>query len=584
MAGGAAVGAHGGRSGWRSDVASFGAGRGHDGMTSGPAREMSTMHHRGGSPGGGYAGGGKQMFDGGGGSGGGGYGGGDKQVSYGAGGKQVFDGGGGSGGGGYGGGGAQTHAAPRPSESQRLMTGAPGDPDAKRRRGAELYGVGETGRSGRSISVRTNFYPIRVDPQLRVAQYDLELEPDVVKTETRRRILSEVPMSLVAPAPVSGWATDGAKIMLVANGELKLTPQAAAAGWTYEHGEFAFTAPATGQGDGGSSRGGARRYRGKLTLKRAGAQGVYIDFHHFLSAAGGDARRAQLQVLDIVLKAQASSRCKTLGDAFYDATLERTERPWADRHKISNGLNELWLGYRTANVYTSQGPMLQVDRAASCMLAPIRLSEFILQKLKTNRLELTTATGIVRLSGIEVDKINAKLTGGTRNTKVYSSHRMSADGRRHLMDYVVRGLDKCRCDEAYFQEVCMCLALPTNEPHPEPEPRPRRRPAAWLLLPAAPPLPTHRMLTPRHPGRSAATASSAGTRPSPRVYPSASAVRSAPTIRSPSCRACGSRRGRRSSSGLRATSPSSRSATRSGRACLLARRAIRAGSSSRSSC
>lgn len=434
--------------------ASFGGGRGHGGVPSAPAREMGTVHHRGGSSG---------------------------RGSYRAGGEQMYDRGGG-----YGAGDAQMHEAPPPSESQRRRSSPPDDPDAKRRRGAELVGIGETGRSGQSIGVRTNFYRINVNPQLRVAQYELELwnrsgEP-IIKVETKRSILSEVPIHLVAQPPVTGYATDGANTLFVANGELALTPQATAAGWKYEDGEFVFKAPAEGQEGGGSSRGAARRFGGKLTLRRAGVQGVYIDFEHFLSAAGGDARRAQLQVLDIVFKAQASSRCKTLGDAFYDAALERTERPWADRHRISNGLNELWLGYRTANVYTAQGPMLQVDRAASCMLAPIRLSEFIQQKLKTQRLELTTTTDVVRLSGIEINKINAKLTEGTRNTKVYSSHRMSPDGKRHLMDYVVRGLDKCRCDEAYFQEVGIAIqpTSPSQSRARSPDPDASRR-----LLPTA---------------------------------------------------------------------------------------------------
>lgn len=253
------------------------------------------------------------------------------------------------------------------------------------------------------------------------------------------------------------YVYDGQSVLYVANGELSLTPQAVQGGWVQSAGasELVLAPPHTDGPQGGdSSRGGARRFGGTLVLKRTSAADV--GFEGFMAATAGDARRVKMMVVDVVLKSQSSSVCKRLSDAFYDNALERSQRPWAERHKISGGLSELWLGYRHAAVYTQLGPMLQVDRAASCMLAPIRLQEFIALKLKVSHgIEFTAHTGSEpRLNGVTITSINHKLTEGTRNIKVCSVHRMSTDRKTPLKEYVVRGLDSVRCDEVRFQEVC----------------------------------------------------------------------------------------------------------------------------------
>ena len=104
------------------------------------------------------------------------------------------------------------------------------------------------------------------------------------------------------------------------------------------------------------------QYSGQITLKRAGADGVYVDFDTFMSAAdsGEPILQRQMTILDIVLRAQAASVCKMVGDAFYDEALENRQRPWSQKFPIANRLAQLWLGYRTATVYTEKGPMLQV--------------------------------------------------------------------------------------------------------------------------------------------------------------------------------------------------------------------------------
>ena len=329
----------------------------------------------------------------------------------------------------------------------------------RRRLDGQIFGAGQCGGAGRTIEVVTNFYGVRVNPHLRVVQYDVRLESgcgeEVKMAETRRHIVGEALLHLLAPPPVTGCAYDGKAILLVANGELTLTDEAAAAGWARtEHGQLVRSPPAVEPG----RRGGARRFGGTLTLTRAGYEGAFVDFERFHSAVGGSAARVQMMVLDVVLRAQSARRCKVLGDAFYDATLERSTRPWAERNRIAGGLCELWLGYRTAVVYTASGPRLQVDRAASCMLASTELYRFMADKLRVAKLELTGRGEHARLSGIPIPSINRKLTEGARNVKVSSRHRMSADGRMPLMNYTVRGLDTCRCDEARFQEVCGACA------------------------------------------------------------------------------------------------------------------------------
>ena len=83
---------------------------------------------------------------------------------------------------------------------------------------------------------------------------------------------------------------------------------------------------------------------------------------------------AQRMALEVILKHHAATRFKAIGDAFYDETRERS---WASVHQIGSAkLARLWMGYRTAVVRSENGPMLLVDRAATCMLA-VRQHKFV---------------------------------------------------------------------------------------------------------------------------------------------------------------------------------------------------------------
>ena len=100
----------------------------------------------------------------------------------------------------------------------------------------------------------------------------------------------------------------------MANGELSLHDalRTGESGWSEgtANGEFIFTPGA----EDGSSSGVGRRFKGSITLKRAAGDGVYVEFAQFMDATRGDPVRAQMQILDIVFKAQSASRCKVTFD------------------------------------------------------------------------------------------------------------------------------------------------------------------------------------------------------------------------------------------------------------------------------
>ena len=111
--------------------------------------------------------------------------------------------------------------------------------------------------------------------------------------------------------------------------------------------------------------------------------------------------------------------------------------------------------------------MLQIDRAASCMLAPLRLTDFLARRLRLRderdlRLEnggtIDGGFDVVggqeaRVGGLRIETISAKLTEGNRRLRVMSAHKVDARNNA-IMSYTVRGLDNVRCDEAYFPEAC----------------------------------------------------------------------------------------------------------------------------------
>ena len=332
-------------------------------------------------------------------------------------------------------------------------------PSPKRARGGDEEEVATHGQAGRRCTVLTNFAQIRVKSDLQVFQFDVRFEPPIAKAENRRRVLSECKMdSLLAGSPgASGVAYDGNAILYVANGALQLSSEAARQGWVDENGELGFTRQEAG------------RKPLQLTLKRAGGDAVLRNFGDFMTKAGGDDVRAHQMALEVVLKHQACTRFKALGDAFYDETCEAS---WADQRRLVSGSSlpsSLWLGYRSTIVRTENGPALHVDRAVSCMLAPLELIDFLAKKLRLRdardlRLDRpgTVASDYsvvggehAKVGGALVSALTRKLTEGTRRLRVMSRHKMGGPrSNTPTMTYTVRGLDAVRADKAFFAEAC----------------------------------------------------------------------------------------------------------------------------------
>ena len=233
---------------------------------------------------------------------------------------------------------------------------------------------------------------------LLVCQHEITFEPSVKTKMGRRRALHELEPALSVHLgggqAAKAWAYDGDKILYTlgpinagAPLELTLRPEA--------------PTPQT------------CRIRPVATHDLSGLTTHFGD----AGTVVGDTRPL-MQVLDVVLKHSKSMRCKTVGQSIYE-----TDDP--SQH-ISLGREpcdaELWFGYRQTVVHTEIGPMLQIDLAASSMLAPINCLKFIAMKLKVSDV------GFVELSPADLSLLNMRLA----NKLVRSMH----NGRK----WRVRGL------------------------------------------------------------------------------------------------------------------------------------------------
>ena len=137
-----------------------------------------------------------------------------------------------------------------------------------------------------------------------------------------------------------------------------------------------------------------------------------------------------MAILDIAMRHTATSMYKCVGDAFYD------ERKREAVHLIepAGKFNQFWFGYRQTVINTASGPMLLIDRAVTCVVAPLSLLEFI--KDKTGGRTLT-------LENLTSGKVGKRLTEG-KPQKVTTSH-----SRR---EYTVRGLDTVAARDATFHD------------------------------------------------------------------------------------------------------------------------------------
>ena len=145
----------------------------------------------------------------------------------------------------------------------------PEPPEPKRAR------VESLSQGSRLIKVRTNFSTISIGPSLRISQYELKFDPEVLKPEKRRELLErEFPMTELLRASgertgASGYVYDGRLIVLVANGTFELNEAAQAAGWSDVHGNGATLSATIGEGG---------RQPLTITLTRSGGPDHFLRF------------------------------------------------------------------------------------------------------------------------------------------------------------------------------------------------------------------------------------------------------------------------------------------------------------------
>ena len=288
------------------------------------------------------------------------------------------------------------------------------------------------GKKGRKFLAVTNFCELHVRPELRVFQYDVKFVPSVDDPDRRRRLLMETCRPSLLLGGGCGWCYDGTSILFTAQRELALTPEALAEGWSaeVEGKRFVKPLPQAPRRDGN-----VRQTVPTVSITRCESEPVEFD-----GLASGRLQdsvpniRLQFMALDVMLKQDSSARFKVIGDAFYD---ERREAAWSKIKTLGrhdSGV-ELWLGYRQSLVMTEKGPMLQIDKAATTMLAPLLLLEFLAKKLRCRPEQLDTRK-------LVSCRVSAEMTRGHQKWKVSALHASRI--------YKVRGLTEVGADQCFF--------------------------------------------------------------------------------------------------------------------------------------
>jgi eukaryotic translation initiation factor 2C len=269
------------------------------------------------------------------------------------------------------------------------------------------------GRHGRPTTVLSNFCPLVIGDGLNVFQFVVKFFPDLSAASSRRECILHCEPQLASHLAVAkAWAYDGDRILYTLG---PLCP--GADGGSTEPVETAtFTLHA------GTPK--ERCVVLKQTVKHDLSRIRHLTGDHYNPSDS----RPLMHILDIVLKHQIGMRCKTIGQAYFDlddASLKidlNAHRKQELQHGVCD--TELWMGYRQSIVQTDKGPMLQLDLAATTLLAPMNVLEFIALKLNQSN--------VSKLVLHDADKklISAQLKG----KKVASSH--------NKRQYKVQGLSK----------------------------------------------------------------------------------------------------------------------------------------------
>jgi len=334
--------------------------------------------------------------------------------------------GGGHNGGGYDGGGGNHNGSGGGHDSRRDSGGGS---EPKRQRvdppavDSALVGVPSAGGMRRT-RVKTNFATLQVNPLLEVTQYDItfisKLDKPVKSVEGRQEILEDVQlMQLLGNSGGSSWAFDGTKILYV-SAPLALGAAAESGGWAHGNGHTDERPSFTKASFPGTNR--------SVTVTITMASTLT-----YSELSRGICSRDALSALDVAFKQYSTTAFKLVGQGFYD---ESARRPWAKVQPLpGNGMYEMWLGKRHSIVMTAKGPMLQIDRTATAMLAPLNLVEFVAKmarKRDPSQLVLADCKGAA-----------AALHRSPKKWKIEASHSKRK--------WTLRGLDSVPCSESMFE-------------------------------------------------------------------------------------------------------------------------------------
>ena len=221
------------------------------------------------------------------------------------------------------------------------------------------------GKRGRPTTLLTNFAPLHVK-EVEIFKYDVSFAPEMKTAQVRRHILSEfAPQIEKLRDEPTAWAYDGDRVMYVVGslGEMTELRQS-----TPSHAAI------------------SSRVRPVVTLREVGQ--LDLGRLRLATAASGcsdETIRPMMHVLDTVLKQHNSTFCRSVGPAVFDPD-DISMHKLLGRPMASD--TELWFGHRQTVVLTDTGPMLQIDLAATAMLAPMSVVDFVAQKLGVNAADM----------------------------------------------------------------------------------------------------------------------------------------------------------------------------------------------------
>lgn len=260
------------------------------------------------------------------------------------------------------------------------------------------------GSRGRPSVVLTNFTDLAVG-EVDVFKHDVTFTPEMKTSQVRRRILTELAPQIqqLLPEAPFGWAYDGDKI-LYSVGRLGAGPIELRRG--DEEG------PETEDAEKAASK---KKREVIVSLKEVGQ--LNLGGLRLPSAYEGSSERLRpmMQVLDIVLMQHHATFHRSIGHGVFNADDEQ-QHLLLGSHRACD--TELWLGHRQTVVLTDSGPMLKVDLAATTMLAPMSVLEFVAYKLDQSPTDLEMDAEQIEYVGRQLQDKKVKSTHNDRKWRI----------------------------------------------------------------------------------------------------------------------------------------------------------------------